>query len=265
MVSDNPRGTIFRPKITITKRDVEEVPMLAELREEIHRWEEALKKASGKTAFLIKKNLIEMRKEQYLLKSEWYRTVPPVSSMHSAPPAIPLEDTSYADEETHTFVPQGVTLADPKVISAILCNYSRLKEDSYGKFDSDLYWLLDEFDEIAAEALAPYPAFEYIATAKIDGLSNQDIVDELRNSYNTIYSPGYISSLWRTKIPEVISLCALKKYTIKTFKDNNWPFKTCSRCGETKPASPLFFSHNKSSKDSFYSICKKCRSVGKNK
>nr|DAG20838.1 MAG TPA: meiotic chromosome segregation protein [Caudoviricetes sp.] len=35
--------------------------------------------------------------------------------------------------------------------------------------------------------------------------------------------------------------------------------KKCSKCGQVKPANNLFFSKNKTSKDNWYSICKRCR------
>ena len=38
-------------------------------------------------------------------------------------------------------------------------------------------------------------------------------------------------------------------------------WKRCSRCGEIKLAHTRFFSVNKTSKDGFYSICKKCRNA----
>jgi hypothetical protein len=43
---------------------------------------------------------------------------------------ISLDDTSYIDEFGEAVV-QGISLMNPKVVSAILCNYSKLKEDSY--------------------------------------------------------------------------------------------------------------------------------------
>jgi hypothetical protein len=39
---------------------------------------------------------------------------------------IPLEDDFYFDDEGFV-VPEGVSLCDPKVVEAILCNYSLCK------------------------------------------------------------------------------------------------------------------------------------------
>ena len=48
---------------------------------------------------------------------------------------------------------------DPKVCSAILCNYSKLKEDSYDQFEGDVWYLLLAFEELCDKALADYPSY----------------------------------------------------------------------------------------------------------
>lgn len=67
-------------------------------------------------------------------------------------------------------IPEGISLLDPAVCSAILCNYSRLKQDSYDAFEGDLYYLMMSFDEIVDIALKEYPLYEKIVECKIDGL-----------------------------------------------------------------------------------------------
>ena len=39
------KGTIFQPKVSITKKDIEEIPFLKQVREAINMWEEKLKTA----------------------------------------------------------------------------------------------------------------------------------------------------------------------------------------------------------------------------
>jgi hypothetical protein len=63
-----------------------------------------------------------------------------------------------------------VSLLDPKVCSAILCNYSRLKEEAAERFNADLYYLLEAFDEVSEIALKEFPLYESIVTYKIDGM-----------------------------------------------------------------------------------------------
>jgi hypothetical protein len=68
---------------------------------------------------------------------------------------------------------------EPKVCTAILCNYSKLRGECEGKFYGDLYYLMDSFDEIAEIALKNYPLYKKIVIYKIDGLQNNDISEKL--------------------------------------------------------------------------------------
>jgi hypothetical protein len=88
---------------------------------------------------------------------------------------LPLEDTSYINAASGEACPQGVTLLDPKICGAILRTYSKLKEDSWDKFEGDTWYLMQSFDAIAAKALQPYPLYERLVEYKIDGLQNIEI------------------------------------------------------------------------------------------
>lgn len=57
---------------------------------------------------------------------------------------------------------------NPKVVSAVLCNYSKLKEDSYGNFDGDIYYLMEVFDDISYRVLKDYPIYLRIVELKVD-------------------------------------------------------------------------------------------------
>ena len=39
LIAENGKNIIFQPKVTITKQDIEEIPLLRQLRESIERWE----------------------------------------------------------------------------------------------------------------------------------------------------------------------------------------------------------------------------------
>ena len=252
------KTTIFQPKVSITKKDVEEIPFLRQLREAIAFWETKLKTAQGKDAFTIKKTLIEMRKDQYVIKNAYRRPIALTKKTHSNFP-IKLEE-KYSFNEEEYIVPEGISFCDSKICSAILCNYSKLKEDSWGKFDSDLYYLIKSFDELCDRALADYPLYDKIVLYKIDGLQNIDIQAALQEEFGITHSLEYISSLWRKKIPNLISSQAeddlLNWHYLAKEKGK---YKKCSRCGQIKLAHNKYFSKNKTSKDGFYSICKACR------
>ncbi len=254
----NNKNQIFQPKVMITKKDVEEIPGLAQLREAIKFWEQRLKNATGREAFIIKTAIIDLRKDQYILKDA-YRKPIVAKNVTRSKHFIPLDSDFSFDDEGYV-VPEGVSLCDPKVISAILCNYSLLKEESWGDFERDLWYLMQEFDEMADAALKEYPLYDRICEYKIDGLQNIDIQEKLQEEFGIKHSVEYISSLWRNKIPKLIASEAEDRILDNYFLNNmKGKYKRCSRCGEIKLAHNKYFSKNKTSKDGFYSICKCCR------
>ena len=254
----NDKNQIFQPKVMITKKDVEEIPGLAQLREAIKMWEQKLKTASGRDAFIIKTAIIELRKDQYIIKDAYRKPIIPKNITRSKH-FIPLESDFSFDDEGYV-VPEGVSLCDPKVVSAILCNYSLMKQESWGEFEKDLWYLMQEFDEVADAALKDYPLYDRICEYKVDGLQNIDIQEKIQEEFGIKHSVEYISSLWRNKIPKLIASEAEDRLLYWYFMNEmKGKYKKCSRCGEIKLAHNKYFSKNKTSKDGFYSICKCCR------
>lgn len=260
----NNKNTIFQPKITITKKDIEEIPHLKQLRDAITTWEAKLRVSEGREAFILKRAIIEMRKDQYVIKNAVRRPIvmTKITRTHNF---IPLEDTTSVFDDDGYPIPDGVSLLDPRVCSAILCNYSRLKQDSWGDFERDLWFIMEDFDRLCTIALKDYPLYDRIVEYKIDGLQNTDIQKKIQEEFNITHSVEYISSLWRNKIPKLIASAAedqfLYDYYLHQVKGK---YKKCSRCGQIKLAHNKYFSKNKTSKDGYYSICKKCRNA-KNK
>lgn len=258
LISEN-KNQIFQPKVTITKKDLDEIQPLRQLRDAINLWDAKLKVTEGKDAFTIKKALIEMRKDQYVIKNAYRRPIVFNKLTHSRN-FIKLEDqTSQFDDQGYP-IPKGISLLDPAVCSAILCNYSRLKQDSWGQFEGDLYYLMEAFEEVSDIALKDYPLYERLVECKVDGLQNIQIQEVLQMEFGIKHSVEYISSLWRNKIPKLIASAAedqwLNWYYLNVEKGK---YKRCSRCGQIKLAHNKYFSKNKTSKDGFYSICKCCR------
>ena len=251
------KNVIFQPKIQITQRDLDTIPYLKQLRDTINAWEAAAKHASGKDAFIMKKALIEMRKDQYLIKQAYYQPIVSCKLTKTSRVTPPLEDKSYL--KGSEIVVKGISLMDTKTVSAVLCNYTKLKEDSWDQFDGDTWYLMQDFDKLCTTALADYPIYDRIVEWKIDGKPNSEIQKLLDEEFNQTYSVEYISSLWRNKIPKVIAEQAKEDFLIWQYTRRGYPMKKCSKCGQIKPANNLFFSKNKTSKDNWYSICKKCR------
>ena len=254
----NDKNVIFQPKVMITKRDVEEIPGLRELREAIKIWEEKLKTASGRDAYIIKSAIIELRKDQYLMKDSYYKPMSAKNTVRSNH-WVSLDDSFSFDKDGYV-IPKGISLCNPKIISTVLCNYSSMKQEGYGFFDRDLWYFMESFDEVVRIALEDYPMYDKICEYKIDGLQNIEIQEKIEKEFGVKHSVEYISSLWRNKIPKLIASAAEDKlldwYYLEVEKGK---YKKCSRCGEIKLAHNKYFSKNRTSKDGFYSICKCCR------
>ena len=258
LISEN-KQTIFQPKVTITKKDLEDIPELKQLREAINLWEAKLKTTEGKESFIIKKALIEMRKDQYIIKNCYRNPVIPTKLLRSRS-SIKLDDKTEEFDEEGFPIPKGISLMDPVVCSAILCNYSRLKQDSWDRFEDDTWYLMYDFDNLCEKALKNFPLYERIVEYKIDGLQNTDIQKALLEEFQVTHSLEYISSLWRNKIPKLIASVAEDEYLFQHYQEiEKGKYKKCSRCGQIKLSHNKYFSKNKTSKDGFYSICKCCR------
>lgn len=256
LIADNSKNTIFQPKITITKEDIENIPDLKELRKAIKYWEQKVKTLSGRAAYIAKQTLIDLRKDQYIIKNEFYKPVQTQKTFQTKH-FIALEDTSYIKPDG-TIVVQGISFLNPKVISAILCNYTILNFSCEGQFEGDLWYLMQDFNKLMQLALKPYPIYNSIVQCKIDGMQNIEIQNYLLEHHQVLYTVEYISTLWRNKIPKLISSIAEEQFLNFYYTG---PRKKCTHCGQTKLAHNYYFSKNNSSKDGFYSICKKCRSL----
>lgn len=261
---ENNKNVLLQPKISITEKDLEDIPELRQLRKSIEEWEERLKHAKGRDVYTIKKALIEMRKEQYIIKNAYK---PPVSSQKKAPSRnyLDIHETITFDADGFPHA-EGISLLDPKTCSAILCNYSSLKNFSEGIFNSDTWYFMHDFDACMQAALADEPLYQKIVKYKIDGFQNIEIQEMLEKDFGVKHSLEYISALWRHKIPKLIASKAEDNYLDWYYLNvEKGKYKRCSRCGKIKLAHNKYFSKNKTSKDGFYSICKDCRNAKEEK
>lgn len=260
LIIENDKNIIMTPKQKITPEDIEQIPDLKKLWAEIKRLEnQVFPLAKGKQRFSVKKNIIDLYKDAYVLKASFKGAVHYSKPLKSST-NLDIYENITIDADGGLQIDSNLSLLDPKHVSAMLCKYSKLKQDSYSKFTSDIYYMMLDLDAIATEALKNYPLYEDIVTYKIDGLQNKDIQNKIEEKYNIRYSVEYISSLWRNKIPKLIAEAAQKKWLVWHYTEEEpGKWKKCSRCGQIKLAHPKFFSKNKSSKDGYYSICKDCR------
>ena len=258
------KQTILTPKKSITRQDLEEIPVLKIIKEEITRLETIEKDATGIQKYGLKRWIIELRQDQYIIKDNFKQPQKFVKITHA-----PLNPVTYYDEEEIVTEEDRVksegalSLYDPQHIALLLKYYSELRQEAWGHFENDLWFLMEDLDNLIERALAnEQPMLYDLLIMKIDGMCNIDIGVEINKKYGKKYTNEYLSSLWRRKIPKLIAEAAEQEYLewyYTVVEKGHW--KKCSRCGQIKLAHNFYFSKNKSSKDGFYSICKCCRNA----
>ena len=102
--------------------------MLRQLRDAIDLWEAKSKTAEGRDRFILKKALIEMRKDQYIIKNAYRKPIQLSNRMMYSKHYTILEDTTHEFDENGYPIPEGVSLLNPQICSIILCNYNKLKQ-----------------------------------------------------------------------------------------------------------------------------------------
>ena len=255
------KNIIFQHKVQITPEDLEEIPYLKQIKEAIEGWETKAKTLSGREAYIAKRAIIDLRKDQYVIKNIVRK---PTITMHASHTSWPVELDGEEKVVNGELVYSGVSLLDPKVCSAILCNYSKLKASGDGNFMTNTWYIMEDFDHLCDRALRDYPLYDRLVEYKIDGMQNLDIQHNLHMEFGIKHSLEYISSLWRNKIPKMIAETAQEQFLDWWYlNEEKGVYKKCSRCGQIKLAHNKYFSKNRTSKDGFYSICKECRNAKK--
>ena len=201
------KNIIFQHKISITKKDLEEIEPLRQLKEAIEIWEKKSKTASGREAYIIKKTLIELHKDQYIIKNAYRKPISPTNLIRSKH-IVKLDGQVTIDELTGKISYSGFTFLNPKVCEAVLCNYSKLKEDSWGNFENDTWYMIDEFENLVDKALKNYPLYLRLVECKIDNMPNATIQLTLQQEFGIKHTTEYISCLWHNKIPKLIAEAA---------------------------------------------------------
>lgn len=259
MIED--KNVIFTPKVSITPKDIAEIPGMRELRETISSVEARCAHATGKDKYILKKQLIDLRRDQYVLKNAYNQPMATVPTQQHAPFRIELNETRWIDENGEPQSDSLVSLFNPDHISALFSYYDALKISTNKKLNNDFYYLVDEFEHLLARTLTTYPLYYDLVQAKMAGKTNLEVQALIESKYGIKHSVEYISSLYRNKIPKMLAEQAKEDYLIWYYTQHpeKTAWKKCSCCGQEKIAHHRFFSKNNTSKDGWYSICKVCR------
>jgi hypothetical protein len=256
------KNTLLSPKNPITEDDINTIPHLKSLVDSIVVVEAMATAAigHGKKAYLLKKNVIQMRQDQYVVRNGAKEPAKANALVRSlAKTALP--ELVYMTAEGEVRSTGYINLYNPEHVCALLVHYSAIKQEVWDDLGLDMHFLMIDLDELIMRALAEKHAMLYgLLIDKIDGRTNLEIQKHLSEYYGVDHSIEYISALWRNKIPKLIAEQAQEDWLLFHFSfEEKGKWKKCSRCGEVKLAHNKFFSKNKTSKDGYYSICKVCR------
>ena len=247
----------------ISDDEVEEIPYMRDHLDLVERLKSQLATATdGRHKYLLKKQIIETYQQMYVLKASYHGwpAKSKVASQLKAMSHMPLPESIRFDERQMPVSDACITLFNPVHVSFLLTYYSSLKQDSYEDLDSDMRWLLIDLEEIVDAALKDEPLLYALLEYKVDGYTNEEIIEMMRQEHDVEHSAQYYSTVWKRKIPKMIADKAMQRYVIWHYNEVEYgKWKKCRCCGEVKLAHPLFFQSNTSSKDAFYSICRDCR------
>lgn len=260
------KNTLLSPKNPITQNDINTIPQLKAIVDAIPAVEAMALAAvgHGKKAFLLKKQVIQMRQDQYVARNG-AKEPAKANALIKSLAKTELPETIYLDANQEVRSTGYVNLFNPEHVCALLVHYSAIKQEIHDDMGLDMHFLMMDLDDLVVRALAVnYPMLLTLLIDKIDGVTNLDIQAHLDAEYGVKHSVEYLSSLWRNKIPKLIAEQAKLEWLLYHFSfEEKGKWKKCSRCGEIKLAHNTFFSKNKTSKDGFYSVCKCCRNKKK--
>ncbi len=241
------KNVILSPKVSITTKDIAEIPFIAQIRESIKKL-----RAIPNRNYIVQQAIIDLSQTQYIVKDAYLK---PIRSKNSSIAGPSVFDWCLL-----------LDFKDWNTVKAFLHNYSKLKTNSDQKIQTDMFWILKDFEKLADKALRERKPMLYdIMLCKIMNMQNKDIQKQLEQDYGRTYSVEYISSLYNNKIPKLIAAECEKEellYHYTFVEKGNW--KKCNRCGQVKLLHSIFFSKNSGgSNNGFYSICKECRNSKK--
>lgn len=255
------------PKMSITKEDIEQINYISQLQYSIDKLLPKLddEGISDEDKFKIRRLIVDLRKEQIVIKDGIRRPIEFKKLMNEKPVYDLSSDTGYYDEnDNYTLISENnIDMYNPDHIYHLIEKYSTLKETSYDNFDSEIKFILWELEELVDDTeLKDYE--KDIIIWKIDGILAKNILWKLKEKYELEWSEPYLTKVYKNICKKVA------KYAVRYYED--WfytnkvkgEYKKCSKCGEVKLANINHFGWDKTNKR-WKSQCLKCSAETKKK
>ena len=249
------------------------------------------------TYLLARRQLIELRREQYALKDEIKTPIlthnveedfyedRPTEIQSILPCGAFIEGSPFWDLEINL----DLTPSSLKDLTSLLWTPPQDPKTSFDFTDpNQLYNLISFFPDLTEEidrSAAPSapndlitsnastllqtfsfyrsyanltPIHSLLLDLKIGRVSNQEIAKRLNSEFNTSYNVNYISTIYTKKVLPEIAEAARRHREILENLFFPENFKRCTRCGRLYLRSSTYFMKKGNSSDGFSPRCKQC-------
>lgn len=260
------KNKILCTKNKITKEDLKN-KYIAQIQESIELLKEKINNPNypfKEDIPKFKKMIIELRKDQYLIKN--YFSSPIIFNkviLNKKQDINYYQQTGYMLNNKYNIINDSTFyFYKTEHIAALLQHYASLKYNSNQNVQSTIHWILIDFEVLIQNFINECNNDKYIDILKykLYGYSNEDINNYLMNKYNENYSITHLSTIINSTLPKLLT-DLYKKNTIEwlyTFKlKGKW--KQCSKCKKIKLANTYNFHKNKKGKYGLHSFCKDCK------
>lgn len=285
----------IKPKIDREKDS--DVPGIQELWKTIDYYQHLIDVKEGKVedknarvltdteAYKIKHHIIELRRQQFVLRD----SVKPVLFFNSpihTPPQSASSEIGWDSNPDFSIAPLGLITTKPKRFKKIF----ELEEYDYQynknakvildfRNPKHIYYLLEFYEDFLINSEGnPESLLDdiiqtldfYIELAELDEVKLEilrlkkiktpviEIQEILKKKFNTTHSTNYISTIYKQKICGAIAEAAQLHYDMYMERENRSMWKKCNQCGELKLMDPRVFMRKSRSSDGYNNKCKKC-------
>lgn len=253
---------------------------------------EKVPKLTSLQLYKMKHQLIEIRRDQYLLKDMYKPTVcmyglntKPGMNSDLVDYNIPwdIEGSNYAIAPLGTLIDGDLKFLNPKQykgkdyqyninakyifdfrnplhIYYLEEHYIELKEKADLDPESTIHFLLDTLDFYTKFAELNETK-TLILEMRQQQYTNEEIRIALEEQLDVSHRINYISTIWKQQICEDIAEAAQLHYDMYLKRNDKSAWKTCNKCGESKLRDNRNFMKRARSSDGFSSHCKKCDKI----
>ena len=304
-----PKPTIQRPRYDKKTGEMidpgdSDIPGMTELWDTIDRWEHYLHVLQGKVPpdenitninddpyhiYLVKHNLIDIRRGQYYLKDAYKPELHFQKLDHPKPQfydwcgrsAYWISYNEWQHRVTHSYthtVSQDLKDYETRGegdqlevlwvvcehdfdweniqhIRALMTYYDALKEqvgDKLNTYGITLIWDFERYCKLARLS----PMRMRLLQLKFEKWPYDDILDIIEAEYGIRYDKNHLSVIMNQEIPKKIATVAKRERLLVETPRNER--KTCIKCGRSLPRDLMFFSKHTARGDGFSTMCKEC-------